>query len=116
MKINIVKNNKIIAKYMGGKFSGETKFRMAPQDIWLPKFGVCRWDSIDLGRGKTLQYHKSWDWLIPVIDKITSDDSYKMFKDHTSSIVDDGEIYINTRFIENTYKDVVDFINWYNDK
>tara|TARA_R110000851_G_scaffold68979_1_gene154697 strand:- start:1360 stop:1845 length:486 start_codon:yes stop_codon:yes gene_type:complete len=114
--MDIVKNNKIIARYMGGKFSGESRFSIEPQDVLLPKFGVCRWDTVDVGEGKTLQYHKSWDWLIPVIDKITSDDTYPKYRDHSSSIVDDGGIDINTKFISNTYNQVIYFIHWYNEQ
>jgi hypothetical protein len=60
------------------------------------------------------EYHKSWDWLIPIIDKITSMDEYPKFKDYTSSIISEGGIYINTKFIENTWEDVVKFIEWHN--
>tara|TARA_R110001599_G_scaffold150547_1_gene334606 strand:+ start:403 stop:747 length:345 start_codon:yes stop_codon:yes gene_type:complete len=114
--MDIVKSNKNIAKYMGGKFSGEARFRVAPQDVWLPNFGVCRWDTVELGKGKTLEYHKNWDWLIPVIAKITSDDMYSKYVDYSSNMIDDGGVHINTKFIDVTYNNVVDFINWYNNQ
>lgn len=47
-------------------------------------------------------YNKSWDWLIPVIDKIKSMNEYPKFKQHTSSMVNEGGIHINTKFIINT--------------
>ena len=114
--MNTVNNNKAIAIFMGGKTSDTSRVVSGYQNIWLPIHGTCRWDTIDLGKGKILCYHKSWDWLIPVIDKITSDDSYIKYIDHTCSMVDDGGVYINTKFIDVTYNNVVDFINWYNER
>lgn len=102
--MSIVKSNKVIAKYMGGKFSGEALFKVAPQNVWLPKFGVCRWDSVDLGKGKTLEYHNNWDWLKTVVDKIGKED---LTFDPLSSV----SIYSS---LEEVYKEVVDFINWKN--
>jgi hypothetical protein len=108
-----VQKNKLIAEFMGATFHKSSRVSMAPQDVWLPIHGICRWDTIDLGRGKILQYHKSWDWLIPVISKITSDESYAEYKDLSSSMVSDGGIDINTKFISVTYENVFDFIDWY---
>lgn len=61
-----------------------------------------------------LKFSSSWDWLIPVIDKITSLNEYSKFIDYTASMVSEGGIYINTKYIENTYSEVVNFIEWYN--
>lgn len=113
----LIKNNKKIADYMGGQ-----TYKTAPtlvrgsRNIWLPVHGVCRWDTVELGKGKTLRYHNSWDWLIPVIDKIKSDDIYPKYVDYSSSMLDEGGVYINTKFINVTYDNVIDFINWYNEQ
>ena len=60
------------------------------------------------------QYHASWDALMPVINKIYQSNEYVKYQSHTSNIVSDGAIYINTMFIETTFSDVVEFIKWYN--
>ena len=112
--INVSKSNKMIAKFMEGKFGPCSRLKLSSNDVWLPVHGVCRFDTIDLGKGKTLCYHKSWDWLIPVINKIKSHDSYSKYVDHTTSIIDQGGVYINTKFIDVTYDNVIDFINWFN--
>jgi hypothetical protein len=114
--MDIVKNNKIIARYMGGKFPGEARFFIEPQDVWLPTFGFCRSDTVDVGKGKILEYQKSWDWLIPVIEKITSDDAYPKYLDYSSGMLDKGGVHINTKFISNTYNQVIYFIYWYNEQ
>ena len=62
------------------------------------------------------EFHSSWDWLIPVIDKIYSMNEYIEYKDYMNNIICDGGIDINTRFIQITFSDVVEFIKWYNNK
>ena len=64
--------NKLIAEFMGrsGKlcdtlytFKGVSD--LLEDDIWY---------TIEQSK-----FHTSWDWLIPVIDKFTSDDSYRKY-------------------------------------
>lgn len=73
---------------------------------------------------KYLRYHESWDWLMPVVEKIS--------KNYDVSICyfdADCACYINKQSIEgfeicsygnfepsilNAYKAVVEFIKWYN--
>lgn len=90
---------------MGGKTSDMSRIVSGFQNIWIPIHGICRWDTIELGKGKILCYHKSWDWLIPVIDKIYSNDKYLAYS---------KSVNINTKDIIDTYNQAVDFINWYN--
>ena len=100
---------------MGGKTSDmNNQIVQGHQNIWLPTHGICNWTTIDVGNGKTLQYHKSWDWLIPVINKIYSSDEYIKYKDSLNQF-NDG-IFINTKYIDSTYSDVVDYIKWYNSR
>ena len=113
--MNITENNKLIAEFMGG-ITSEKNNRIVQgyQNIWLPVHGVCRWDTVEEGRGKILKYHLSWDWLMPVIDKITSNDSYQKYVAQTN-ILNEGGIFINPKFIKATYNNVVEFIQWYNE-
>jgi len=61
--------NKLIANFMGGKYKISQEY--LPMDsMWLPTHGICKHDTIELGKGKIFQYHASWDWLIPVAAKI----------------------------------------------
>lgn len=61
-----------------------------------------------------LKYHISWDWLIPVINKIYDLSEYYIYKYETQTFYSEGGIEINTKYIEETYKDVVEFIEWFN--
>lgn len=64
---------------------------------------------------KDMKFNTSWDWLIPVIDKIYSLDVYSVYVNTTSGQFENS-ISINTRFIKNTYVAVIEFIKWYNNE
>jgi len=107
-KENIIEGNRLIAEFDGYKFEYHDVFGNPCLEPYLWKEGM--WTRIG-----SLKYHSSWDWLIPCINKITSMKEYwSKYIDYTSSIVSEGGIYINTQFIENTWQEVVDFIQWYN--
>ena len=90
--------NKLIAEFMGLWYTEENY-------LYNPQFEKAFKDD-------ELLYNISWDWLIPVIDKIYSSDYYIKYKESLGQF---GEgIFINTKFIISTYNDVIEFINWYN--
>ena len=86
-------NNKLIAKFMGVVFhDDENQY----------------YDNNGLYIGEDLQYHSSWDWLMPVIKKIKlMDVNLKTWRMITNP--SDYEI-------ENVHNQVVEFIKEYNDK
>jgi hypothetical protein len=66
------------------------------------------------------EYHKSWDWLMPVVEKIegmgyefgiTTDCSYIHENESTGWLYHSND---NGSKIENTYNCVLQFIQWYN--
>jgi hypothetical protein len=103
--MSIVDNNLLIALFMGGKIKNK-------QDIFIPFHCICNYTSIEIGSGKILEYHKSWDWLIPVIDKIYSSDNYINYLGSLNQFSDG--IFINTKYIHVTYNSVVDYIKFNN--
>lgn len=132
----ILENNRLIAEFMGGKFNSQVRFRMAQNDIWLPIHGVCRYDTVEVGKGKILRYHKSWDWLMPVVEKIIE---IKLPKNHSvvyDMIFETKKICLQVRkqegnlghpilryysedegdlsLIEHLYNSAIRFIKWYN--
>lgn len=60
------------------------------------------------------RFEESWDWLIPVINKIYDLSEYYIYKYETQTFYSEGGIEINTKYIEETYKDVVEFIERFN--
>ena len=83
--MNTQENNKLIAEFMGVVFhDDENQYYNA--------------DGLHIGN--TLQYHNSWDWLMPVIIKMADareDTHYKLYKT-----------------IDEAYEEVVEFINQLN--
>lgn len=107
--MGIIDTNKLIAVFMGGKLNGQSTIRLAHNHIWLPKHGICNYHTIDIGNGKTLHYHDSYDWLIPVVQKIAKipDGIGYQFKRGL-----DGALFID---ISTIYESVIEFIKWYNE-
>jgi hypothetical protein len=120
-----IENNKLIAEFMGLTVIDKKDIT---EKTDVTKYSVTEYQ----------QYHKSWDWLIPVVEKIeqtiTIDKDFNEHHDLQVSwrvIIYDGtcEIYYSsmcygqtlkfsresTTKLEATYKAVVEFIKWYNE-
>lgn len=115
-KIN--KDNKLIAEFMGFKQSGLLNEYTNPNEI--PVNGMTNIYNPD---GSDFKYSKSWDWLMPIIEKIESIDAW-IFDIYGNKCevefgnnftMDDITFYRQTK-IEATYKAVVAFIKWYNNE
>ncbi len=115
-------NNKLIAEFMGYEI------------IYRPNSnGFIEISDTELCDVDDLEYHKSWDWLMPVVEKIeeiTIEDNNMTIKSHrflveivlgsceiydsvSSSVVGSGD-YGNK--LDSTYNAVVEFIKWYNNQ
>lgn len=105
--MEIFESNKLIALFMGGKTSEISRVVSGYQNIWLPEHGICRWDTIDIGKGKILCYHNSWDWLIPVVNRIYSLDEYVEYENN---------VIVHSKMLDMTYEQIVKFILWFNEK
>lgn len=104
--IKNIKNNKVIAEFMNPKENTE---------------------SINYNH-KRLQYHSSWDWLMPVVEKIKKEnvyttenisDTFIIFINNSLTVIggNNGGYYFKSEgkdMLSNTYKTVVKFIKWYN--
>ena len=124
----IFNGNKIIAIFMG--FS-ERKPDEQFETIWFSKGGFSQYGI------NQLKYHSSWDWLMPVVEKIESiwightqpivkiAGAYCQIADNGGYFAKNSELYKDNQIggecplnkytkIENTYRVVVLFIEWYN--
>ena len=82
-------SNKLIAEFMG----------------YEVKHGKCYSPKYNDGTIAPMQFHTSWDWLMPVIEEI----------DHLQrEPIQDIEDALSTRCLGDTYKAVVEFINEHN--
>ena len=105
-----MKDNKLIAEFMGVKpivLGGSTEYEM---------YGVldCIEDGVDEKHffiDDEMRFQESWDWLMPVVEKIARDEEYfeNEFSERLFDIVPFGRI-------EEVYEVVVEFIKTYNDE
>ena len=104
----ILSNNKLIAKFMGDII--QTKLLIGGEyfdEVWLRK--------LDKSHYIELYYHSSWDWLMPVIDKIMG----ICFSNDESGTHDSNQFYEIRDCIPDinqTYQSVINFIKWYNEQ
>lgn len=95
----VLNGNKLIAKFINGNIKQLLK---TSDTLFFVKDNVC------IGQP---QWHSSWDWLIPVLNKIgiiTNDNYYEkqhLFQDYYLPELDIKEVYSN----------VIEFIEWYNE-
>ena len=104
-----MKDNKLIAEFMGVVFhDDENQYYNA--------------DGLHIGN--TLQYHTSWDELMPVVEKI-EDEGYSLERNKQEDgdwqcLITKGYDIVHQKFSdcsrEATYEAVVEFIKEYNDE
>lgn len=106
---NIIENNKLIAEFMGLKMYTD---------------GISWFDK---SFNSLKKYHKSWDWLMPVIEKIEESCSTTLhfysvksmsIENYHFEILGCANDFENTTHGDNkikvVYDNVIKFIKWYN--
>lgn len=107
--MNTTENNKLIAEFMEYPSNGFGKYICPVKDIPV--------------EADELPYHTSWDWLMPVVEKIegcdgVSDEEVVTIEYHDCIIpYHQGEIRAigADSKIDAVYQAVVAFIKWYNE-
>lgn len=117
--MDLIKDNKLIAVFMGAEIDGDNIYAIKEfptgKEGW--KYDVTTY----------LKFNESWDWLMPVVDKIADTCRVEMEKDGEDSICtfeyethgyigDTGQWNIGLSLIESTYKAVLEYIKWFNDQ
>jgi len=112
----ILEGNKLIAKFMGGKLIKNKYTGNLFSDLIV--YGI---NSNVLFHENKLQYHSSWDWLMPVVEKIEK----TIINDMDITIeIQHNTCFLNGNFpavysesktkLESTFICIVKFIKWYN--
>ena len=104
--LKVLGYNKFIAEFMGGKYDKLhdcTIFKINESPIKGET-----WIAIN-----RLEYHSSWDWLMPVVGKIQNmDDPPKETQGWYAYY--GMEPFLSMANIEKVYHYVIEFIEWYN--
>jgi len=115
----ILEGNKLIAEFMGGKYYKDVTFKIQSDEIWLPIHGIVKCATIESGKGRIIQYHTSWDWLMPVVEKIEKLGVKLEIVGHICRITYNSSysyvISENIPKIEAVYNAIIEFIKWYNE-
>ena len=124
--LEIKENNKIIARFMGYEYIPFNEDRIMSPGWW--KKGVTAQQqamikldrSIYLGRSNNeLRYYNEWNWLMPVVQKITSLCKEHIYEEQWNAQWEKFYDYQSYNFycdnIKSVYEAVVDIINWYNE-
>lgn len=100
----ITENNKLIAEFMESKNY---------QAIDSKKYFCIEHPSvIYFNRDcKSCKFHSSWDWLMPVVQKTMQTD---MHSEGIENLLDAMTSAFHNVSIDELYKAVIEFINWYN--
>lgn len=109
-----MKNNKLIAEFMGWELEqtlkGKWVYAIRQNVLHLTK----EYEETNFYLPKELLYHKSWDWLMPVVDKIENlHYGFEIIGNYVKVL---GTPIYSTRKtkIQAVYNAVVEFIKWYN--
>jgi hypothetical protein len=115
----IENGNKVIAEFMGGKLSKPRSFINSP--YWKLPNHYTHLGNPD--KVYDLYYNRFWDWLMPVVEKIKTDESVRVLlpmggiKDSVMPFIEairpvnDALLKVD---ITKLFKAVVKFIEWYN--
>lgn len=113
----ILEGNKLIAGFMGAEWVQDD------YKEWGYKIETPHWNKLQ--KPEALQYHSSWDWLMPVLEKIhlkreVKEISISMgrtriwFSDEVRKSFIQSPCLPENNSITECWLAVIDFINWYN--
>lgn len=115
-----IEGNKLIAEFMGSSFKTYKKGHIRKDTVTVCYFD----DGMSPFSGgvsiENLKYHSSWDWLMPVVEKIETIDFVVIIKQGECVIVNNSGNtpkfiqQVSTTKIESTWLACVEFIEWYN--
>lgn len=110
---NTTENNKMIAAFMGYRY--ETGVSLGGS--WSRFFKIEGEFKDSFPKCK---YHTSWDWLMPVVEKIEDIGFYVTIEQNLVTVYDKQETYnwyggrMSDNKLISTYIAVTEFIKWYN--
>lgn len=128
--MNTTENNKLIAEFMGYKQDAKGKYEIIEDfDIVENIQTYVEDDDYRTVVGgivlvnflpEEMRFHTSWDWLMPVVEKINETGRFEVNIGYGRCYITDGEDELTLSMVENqtqyaVYRAVVEFIKWYNE-
>ena len=133
----ITNGNKLIAEFMQAKNDISDIYYLPEFGHYFNSYGQIEWN--ECFRSNELKYHSSWDWLMPVVEKIKRTPSYDCGDAFgTSVLISDlciirsnhynitGKLYPDDQYFNKAFREetllisvwtaVVEFIKWWNEK
>lgn len=122
--MKIIEGNELIAKFMGwevDKYTGKeiNYFVEGQLDVYPKVVGSCI-------AFQHMKFHTSWDWLMPVVEKIEKLGFWVNIKKNHVTVAWDNKGSFDSKMIHSEFGDqskiqrvytcVVEFIKWYNEE
>ena len=106
--MDTAEGNKLIVEFMIDEFSGTTHSKP------LSQFPGYEWKG-EKDYSKSLHYHDSWDWLMPVVEKATKIGSQtELAYYHIGRTFEEIKTALYIVHIEGVWAAVIKVIEWYN--
>ena len=107
----ILEGNKLIAEFMINNNTLKTPTTEYSTEGMVKGINDLLFDDEDF---EELSYHISFDWLIPVVEKISSINFPRIDINFRGLKFDSNKVYVCSN-INYTYLGVIKFIKWYNE-
>ena len=113
--MTIIEGNKLIAEFMGWE---KSPYPNTPDKLYRDDDKNEKQLSIHVSQ---LLYHSSWDWLMPVVDKIGNKIiKYNLTPNNVIFRVEEDDSFdvvvkTNGNLLNATWEACVQFIQWYNE-
>lgn len=116
--MTIEEGNKLIAEFMGAKYREHPMKHLGNENEYIFEVPPCEYFSMNQFSEDRLHYHRYWDWLMPVVEKICEidnedDGSLRRSGYHDLLIIHNTSILCHKKEV---YNRVIQFIQWYNQK
>lgn len=134
MDEELIRNNEMIAAYLDGVVREGWRVQDNAQMVWEGNVAAIYREAfmkLPIGRviiTDQLKFHESWDWLMPVVEKIKKDNWVKieLQEDYTFCLISSPQLGADPVTLEERVEDmspisvvydaVITYIKWYNEK
>lgn len=112
----IIEGNKLIAEFMQVRNDFSDIYYLPEFGHYFNSYGQIEWN--ECFRSNELKFNSSWDWLMPVVEKIEKTKQADVII-HAKNLVQisynkETKAYFYDSLLENVWLACIEFIKWYN--